>query len=875
MRLSVRTKVVACAAGLLALAIGAGAPLPGRGADGGDRPIGEVRAQAETASSAQAAKPPAFLEAIGIPAAWRSLTRDVTGTIAIVDTGVDLKHPALEPYLTGGINLLDGRKPPQDDNGHGTAVAGVLAEIAEAAKASSARVSWTKKIMPIKALDRNGEGDEDKLAQGIRYAVDHGADIVVLSLGLRRDTPEMREVAAYAESRGALLVAASGNDAAAFGAKAAVQYPAAYPTVLAVAGANGGSAQNRSTPGPEVDVAAAWKVETLKLGGGTTTMEGTSMSAPQAAGAAALLKASRPEASPAELRNVLKRTAEDIAAKGWDRNTGYGRVRADLAVKAQGDGDWREPNDKRTTASAFPVGTEITAFWSSPEDRDVYAIDMPYDGKFTVSWRIDDPAYAAAKSPAPGLVLSPASASSGKVDPFVRAGSSASWEVARGKYYLTTSKGNWGGQEKSSYRLTSQFRMGPDAMEPNPNALSAFTLAPRSQKWTGTFDRQGDEDWAVVTLPKEGKLRIRVDADTTRIDPAVYLQRAGEAGEETDNNGDGRSEEIVLPGASAGKYYIRIRNAVSPSPDPVVGTYTAQLEYSTPYEDPNEPNDGALTATPMKPAPVWTGEGLIGSASDDDWFRFEFDERKQLRFQLANLPRSAIATVRLYDKKLAVLKSWSSAEGRAAVNGGIDLDPGTYYLAVSADQASLGSPYKLTVREVEVGPLFADVLGHWAEKPIRAVAEAGWMAGYGEFEFGPDRLLTRAEATVIAVRAFKPKSAAARPRFSDVPKGHWAYEAVLRADGAKWLSGIAGTKFEPAGRMTRGEAAILFAKAAGLSLSASPERTFKDVPADSPAASALEALSRKGWIAGFPDGTFRPGAPLTRAEWAAMLAQLL
>lgn len=819
---------------------------------------------------------PDFLGAIGVPEAWKLLDgygANVTGTIAVVDTGVDLKHPGLIPYLTDGVNLLDASKPPQDDNGHGTAVAGIIAEIADASKQTPGGADWEMKIMPVKALDRNGEGDEANLAAGIRYAVEHGANIVVLSLGLRRDTPEMRSVAALAESKGVLLVAASGNDGAEFGARAAVQYPAAYPTVLAIAGSDGSNAQNRSTSGPEVDAAAPWRVETLLLGGGSTIMEGSSMSAPQAAGAAALLRARHPDWPVAQLRETIRRTAEETALKGWDRYTGYGRVRADLAVKAEAAADWREPNENRLSAGAFPLGAELFASWSSSADVDGYIVDVPYDGELSVAWRIHDPAYV---SGAPNLQLFPMAASQALASTMLTEASAVRWEVKKGQYYLRTAKGQWGDAgSPADYRLESAFAMAPDAMEPNQSALTAHTLEPRSQKWTGSFNLQGDEDWVAVDLPRTGKLRIRVDTDTTRIDPAVLLQRAGETGEEMDVNADGKGEEIVIPEAEAGKYYIRIRNAVSSNPEAVIGTYTAQLEYITPYEDLQEPNDGPLTATPLTIDQPEIRSGLIDRAKDADWFRFQTDGTKRIRFRLSSLPASVSGTLKLYDQSLVLLRSWSSADKGEPIDVKLGTAPGTYYIAVTADAAFRDSYYELIVQQEEADPGFNDIAGHWAAEQIRAAADEGWMTGYTDGSFRPNRPLTRAEAIVMAVRAFRPGSAGGGLRFSDISQSSWAYNSILEADEAKWLSGYAGPRLEPNRQITRGEAAILFAKAAGLSLSAVPKQLFTDVPSAHPAAGSLEALASKGWINGYADGSFRPAKPISRAEWAVMLTQLL
>lgn len=883
MQIGAKLRILAIAACFLAIALGTCAAASGGTIDKSPMAsvhvhmAGEVRSLAAAPSQSEA-KQADFLGAIGVPEAWKLLDGygdNVTGTIAVVDTGADLKHPGLTPYLTDGVNLLDPRKPPQDDNGHGTAVAGVLAEMADAAMQTPGGASWTMRIMPIKALDRNGEGDEENLAAGVRYAVEHGANIVVLSLGLRRDTPEMRDVIAQAESKGVLLVAASGNDGAEFGTKAAVQYPAAYPTVLAVAGADGGGAQSRSTSGPEVDVAAPWRVETLKLGGGRAAMEGSSMSAPQAAGAAAMLRARHPDWTPAQLRETLRRTAAAAALKGWDRYTGYGLVRADLALQAASSSDWREPNDNRLTAGVFPLGSELLAAWSSPADIDGYIVDAPYDGSLTVSWQLTG-AVSSAAGTVPDLRLFPM-ASSEPIAPSVPANaSSVRWSVKKGQYYLRTAEGNGGGAGSSaSYRLESSFAMAPDAMEPDPNALSAYTLEPRTQKWTGSFSSQGDEDWTVVELPRAGKLRIRVDTDTTRIDPAILVQRAGEAAEETDNNADGIGEEVVIPEAPAGKYYIRIRNAVSSNPEPVIGTYAVQLEYITPDVDLQEPNDGPLTATPLTMEKEEVRSGLINPDGDADWFRFRTDGKKQLRVQLGSLPASIRGTVKLYDSRLNLLRSWSSIAQGAAVDGKLDIEAGTYYLTVTADASFSSTSYKLNVDAQPPDAGLSDIAGHWAEEPIRAVADAGWMEGYAGGYFRPDRPLTRAEAIAIAVRAFQPGSAEGKSRFLDMNRSFWAYNSILEADEANWLTDYAGPKLEPNRQITRGEAAILLAQAARLTLPAAPAAKFTDVPPAHPAAGSLDALSRKGWVHGYADGSYRPAKPISRAEWAVMLSQLL
>lgn len=635
-----------------------------------------------------------FLQETGIAAAWKLLRRDVTGTIAIVDTGIDLKNTALLPYLTEGVNLLDDGKPPQDDNGHGTAVAGVIVAAAEAAKGANAEAAWKMKLMPVKALDEDGEGDEAHLSGGIRYAIEHGADIVVLSLGLRRDAPGMRSVIELAEAKGVLLVAATGNDAADFGERAAVQYPAAYPTVIAVAGAEDGEGQINSTGGPEVDLSASWQVDTLALGGGRLAMEGTSMAAPQVAAAVAMLRAAHPDWKPALLRETLRRTSEDIGAKGRDDATGYGLVRADHALSAAFTADWREPNGAQQSASPFPPGTEVYSAWSGSLDTDWYAVDAHEDGILSVRMQTNlfdiGPAAVKLSLYRPGA--------SGPIAAGGTNGGATTWKVSKGRYYLRAD-----GSSRSSplpYRLTSGFRMLPDRTEPGTNQASAYAIEPRTQTWIGTFDREDDEDWTTVKLPQAGALKVTVETDTTRIDPAITLQRDGQAEVRTDTNGDGLPETAALKQAPAGRYYIGVSNAAADGAPPVTGTYTVRLEYITTYADLGEPNGGPLTSAALVPGTAGILKGLISSKDDEDWFRFKAAGGRY-EWKLDGIPDGSAFKLTVYSKELKLLGQWSSKAKGDSLNVPQKLAAGTYYARITADRADRSAYYRFGVMNAD------------------------------------------------------------------------------------------------------------------------------------------------------------------------------
>jgi len=258
----------------------------------------------------------------------------------------------------------------------------------------------------------------------------------------------------------------------------------------------------------------------------------------------------------------------------WNPNIGYGVVSAVKAIQADSTIGWREPNNIRANASAFPLGKEVVGDWGSLSDGNWYSIEVPYDGTFSL---LGDEARLVMYS-AKGLVESTAATPP-------QTGVLKQWKLQKGSYWLHVLRPTTVVQLGDGYRLVSQFTMSPDAFEPNDSAASAYTLPPRSQQWTGTFHKRGDVDWFVVTLPKPGILRLSVTTDTTRIDPELWIQPAGGPAVIVDERGDGGNEQWETNKAQAGKYYIRISNAVSTNPEAVIGTYTAALEYIAEKED--------------------------------------------------------------------------------------------------------------------------------------------------------------------------------------------------------------------------------------------------------------------------------------------------
>ncbi len=271
--------------------------------------------------------------------AWEETKGKADILIAILDTGVDLSHPDLKTKIySGGRDFINNDFEANDDYGHGTAVASVAAAETDNSE-GIAGVAWNSKILPVKIMDENGEGVYSDLIAGIKWAVDNRASVVNLSLGGDEPSSGLRDALKYAHDKGVVVVAAAGNDSS------AVLYPAAYDDYcLAIAATDYEDKQaDWSNFGSQVDVAAPGvsiicAVPTWFFGPGSNPYGiggGTSLSTPQVAGLAALLKALKPWLSVDQVMDVIRYSADDVNSAnhpGKDNYLGYGRINMEKAL---------------------------------------------------------------------------------------------------------------------------------------------------------------------------------------------------------------------------------------------------------------------------------------------------------------------------------------------------------------------------------------------------------------------------------------------------------------------------------------------------------------------------------------------------------------
>lgn len=264
-------------------------------------------------------------------------------TVAVLDTGVDYDHPDLKGKVIKGPDYIDKDFEPKDQHGHGTHVAGIVAAQLNNAEGITGLAPQVR-ILAVRVLDEQGSGSLFTIAKGIAYAANNGAKVINLSLGSPPGGGVMRTLAnfmaGYAERKGALIVAAAGNDGGAIG------YPAAASKFLCVGASNQQKAlASFSNRGPELDLVApgvgilstfpTYEVTANRLGlpRNYATLNGTSMATPMVSALASLIWSRHPGLSPTEVRSRIERSAQDLGALGRDDSFGLGLVSFEGALR--------------------------------------------------------------------------------------------------------------------------------------------------------------------------------------------------------------------------------------------------------------------------------------------------------------------------------------------------------------------------------------------------------------------------------------------------------------------------------------------------------------------------------------------------------------
>ncbi len=272
---------------------------------------------------------------INIEKAWDE-TKGEGITVAVIDTGVSEVPDLKLTKFVKGYDFVNDKEDAVDDNGHGTHVAGTIAQSTNNGY-GVAGIAYQASIMPLKVLSGSGGGTIADIAESIKFAADNSADVINMSLGGGGASTMLEEAIKYAHSKGVVIVAAAGNEG-----RNAAAYPARYPDVISVSAIDAaGDKASYSNFGAGVDISAPGGSETGKIIQNTVDpssgesvfvgFQGTSMAAPHVAGVAALVRATGVE-DPTEVSDILKQSSRKIQEDHLN-HFGAGNLDAGAAVQ--------------------------------------------------------------------------------------------------------------------------------------------------------------------------------------------------------------------------------------------------------------------------------------------------------------------------------------------------------------------------------------------------------------------------------------------------------------------------------------------------------------------------------------------------------------
>ncbi|MCV9884759.1 S8 family peptidase [Metabacillus halosaccharovorans] len=250
--------------------------------------------------------------------------------IAILDSGVNQAHPDLK--ISGGKSFVDYTSSYEDDNGHGTHVAGIIN--AQNNDFGTLGIAYEADVYILKVFNNEGVGDSLDLAHALDWAITNNMDIINLSIGFEENDFIIKSLIQEAYANNMIIVAAAGNNG--YGINT-VNYPARYNEAIAVGSVNKNSLRSSySSTGSALEVVAPGEdIYSSYLLNGYGYMSGTSMAAPYAAGYLALLWEANPTMTNSEIRKLLRKYVTDLGIEGFDNEYGYGLINSFVNIEKE------------------------------------------------------------------------------------------------------------------------------------------------------------------------------------------------------------------------------------------------------------------------------------------------------------------------------------------------------------------------------------------------------------------------------------------------------------------------------------------------------------------------------------------------------------
>lgn len=293
--------------------------------------------------------------------AWSITTGSSSVKIAVVDSGVDGNHPDLIAKMVPGWNTYDNNSNATDVRAHGTNVAGVAAASTNNL-AGIAAICWGCMIMPVRSSDPTGWATSSQVADGVIWAADHGARVVVAGFKVTGNST-VSSAAQYLWGKSGLLITPAGDYGFA-------NTPPDDPYILEVGSTDENDVRySWSDSGAFLDLVAPGCSYTTGAASSYISICGTSLSAPQVAGVAGLLLSQNPSLTPAQLRDKILQSADDLGSPGRDAYYGAGRLNAFRALSASAPGDTTPPSAPASLTASAVSSTQVNLLWTASTDN--------------------------------------------------------------------------------------------------------------------------------------------------------------------------------------------------------------------------------------------------------------------------------------------------------------------------------------------------------------------------------------------------------------------------------------------------------------------------------------------------------------------------
>lgn len=234
------------------------------------------------------------------------ISQGETVKVAVIDTGIAYDHPDLKENVAGGVNILEKQKPPYDDNGHGTHVAGIIGAVNN--QSGIVGIAPRTNLYSVKTFNKDGTAKLSNIIKAIDWSIENEMDILNMSFGFNEPSPTFKEAIKRAYEAGVLMVAASGNR----GTRGLIEYPAQFDETIGISSINeNDKISDFSAIGPQVTLTAPGEnIISTWLNKSFRELSGTSMAVAHVSGVAALIINKSPLISSTELAYILKQSAK-------------------------------------------------------------------------------------------------------------------------------------------------------------------------------------------------------------------------------------------------------------------------------------------------------------------------------------------------------------------------------------------------------------------------------------------------------------------------------------------------------------------------------------------------------------------------------------